>query len=550
MHRLHVADGRDPKLAAALMRGGVLHLIRQSTQSQVERNLMSREDQLGQVIQLAPYGITANSPENQYRLLDARAETATRLVRRNGQIKHRATFESMLHLLETGLYTVLLISVVSRLARNALDTGRLLDVLRRKRVIVRANGASYDIQDPGQEFVLGMLLGVATLQAEQFRTTAVATRQTSADKGELMHVLPTGLTYASPDSVPFRSALEQAGLGTWLEDLQALGTGFRSSYREGRLYVFPFPDRDVYAATSIAIQRLEKRRSTARVARDIRAGIPGWPAEHIGEIPVIRESVWQPGIVVSWCPVASVQLRQWLSSEALFGIYAHRSDADAVMRTAQQVPDTGLAANGTVWRPNQFKGSAPLEDWSLVQPLLKRPERRDRVSHCERARRSYVVARNHVLPELRCGEMVDEVRCGRPVTPIYDPDGAYHYANLQCNHGDVSVQRISPSIEPVVLHAMLSALSPEAIDGLFSALRVATGGAADKQSRLTREYAQLTRSIEQGLAAAKLAAEGAPAVARRLIAAVEKDQDELKEATRGGEAWGAGARTCAGHGPR
>ena len=506
-----VGRGGHAVVARALADGtrDVLQWVRQSDVRQVRQHLGSREDQLAQARHLAPYDLSAGHPR--VRLVDAVAETGRRTALGDAATDDREKFEELLALLDTGRYAVLLVALLDRIARNDLDTGRFLDVVRRRRVLILEGSRPYN---PANRHDLGQVrqrLVNATGVMEETLERLQVGRRSAASQLRVRNNLPSALVHACPDDPEYRRRLELAGLGAHIVP-EALARHQLVTERDGqRLYVLPYPDAEVWQASrAIVAWTVELGSLGEVVARIRRDGQPGWPAGRAGRVPVVRASVWRFNVTVRWARVNKERLRRYLRCVALYGTFRYEA------RALANGPDAALGE--PVVEPAAFQGLATLEEWSIIEGALRRPAVRRR-RPCDAAA-AYRGARLHALPLVFCAHPFTDragVRahdrrrldasgqptfrhpraptapdvCGMRLSARYARDGERWYGSLACVEDRAHRLACTAVLEDVVLQVVRAECDPALLTAGLAALESTEASAAARVAALQRQAEEL-----------------------------------------------------------
>lgn len=156
--------------------------IRQSSLQQVQQNLESQDLQY----QLAHRAQALGWREEQIVIID------DDLGKSAVSARHRAGFQSLVAAVGLGQVGLVLVSDVSRLARNCSDWYRLLDLAALGDGLIGDAGAVYDPRDYNDRLLLGIKGTLAEAQWHVMRQRLSAARLNKARRGELVFRLPLG----------------------------------------------------------------------------------------------------------------------------------------------------------------------------------------------------------------------------------------------------------------------------------------------------------------------------------------------------------------------
>jgi DNA invertase Pin-like site-specific DNA recombinase len=462
---------------------GVGHLIRVSTALQRKRSIGSQKFQKLQVrhlAHLAGYGIDVN----RVRLYDATGESARAGAR-------RPVFRKLVEDIRNGEIALVIVTDVDRIARNDPDAEQIFSALQAVGGLIMINGELYDPGNHIHRMILGIRGVIARFENDQRVFRCMTAKLARAHDLEFPVPLATGLIWGSPDDPEFCKKMEEAGLQDRLSQtsLDLHRTGVMRNGR--RLFVFPYPDRDVVRATQLAFEWLLETKDLGAVLERI-ASHPEWP--HPGKFPVIRSRWFDPESPPEWRVIvgradgkddlARNHMYSWFRRPSLYGTYAFRSPA------LGKLPHSPHPRGSEVWVDHAFPGLASPEDRPLVLEALKNPLR-------PRIRGEWRGPRNHWIPIIRCACFLpDGSICGHKLSPLYTSAraGRHRYRSIPCDargHGF----SVPGDIDNVVLDLVLTVFTRERLEHELSRIRVDQGRDAHRAKEIEADLAKLQAKV-------------------------------------------------------
>ncbi len=190
--------------------------IRQSSPRQVEQNLESQDLQY----QLVNHARALGWAEEQIVVIDDDlGKTAVTSANRQG-------FQDLVSAVGLGRVGIVLVTDVSRLARNCGDWYRLLDLASLCGTLVSDASGVYDPRNYDDRMLLGLKGAFAEAQWYNMRTQLIAAQLNKARRGELAIRLPVGYDRLPNGEVVFTSNQEVQGVIRLIfEQFECLGTG-------------------------------------------------------------------------------------------------------------------------------------------------------------------------------------------------------------------------------------------------------------------------------------------------------------------------------------
>jgi DNA invertase Pin-like site-specific DNA recombinase len=468
---------------------GIALLIRVSRPEQL-KNIGSLTWQYEQIGFLKQYGI---DPENEKVEVYAGAESAK-------GTQFRPVFDRLLHDAGIGTVGVVVVADVDRNARNERDSEALYNALAEGGGIVAERNQLYDPRDHSHRLMLRIRSAIAEYDNDN-RTLKLSTGRCALARDMKYAIpLPTGLIWADADSPTYVEALTRAGLADAVSERQLHLNRTGVVRKERVLRVLPYPDADVHAACTLALQWIIETRDLTEVLRRI-ADHPEWPRP--GEFPVCRQSVIQLDSAeeeippVRWQRVVNVadgreelgraRVFNWIVRPALYGIYRHNSVA-----LADSLPD-GIPA--VVWQEDAFPAFMPSSYHERVRAIVKTKHRYDRIGSVD-------IPRRHALPRVVCVEpLVGGRTCDRVMSVTYpsaNTAGAhygYFYKTQICNVRGHD-WKLPQAADEVVLDAVLGLFRPEVLRAELTRVERKEGVAAQRQKKLAADVEELLAKAE------------------------------------------------------
>lgn len=232
------AGGLQNRVGSSHVRRKAVIYVRQSTAGQVERNRESTAIQ---------YGLTDRARLLGWAEVDIRVidDDLGRSAREAGT---RAGFKSLVADIVLGEVGIVIVSEVSRLARNLSEWGGLLDFCGRADTLIADAESLYNLRRPDDRFILGIKGTVSEAEIHTLRRRMHAGREAKAARGELAVLLPRGyvrdergLAVKDPDA-SVRARIEgvfalfrqHGSLAGTLRAMAADGQGFPARRARGR----------------------------------------------------------------------------------------------------------------------------------------------------------------------------------------------------------------------------------------------------------------------------------------------------------------------------
>lgn len=477
---------------------GVALIIRQSSARQKTGNVGSGYFQWDQIRHLEACGIE----EDDVDVIDLRGETGRADADRPG-------FEKFLEKVRAGLYGVVIVTFADRASRNQRDTDRLVEALREVSGMLVVNGRIYDPTDPGHRLILGILAQIAQHDNEMRVLRSLTSKAALAHRLALRIPLPTGLVWASPEDPSYMDALRREGMEDAVDE-EALAEHQAVATVEGRRhYILPFPDQEVQQALRLVPRWLLETRNLGEVLRRIEAGEGGWPMA--GRFPRYESRRYDP-VYLERCRAdgtlwqrivgredgkddqARGKLREFLTSPALYGIYAYRCDGlTSISRTAAEISEPVLVEDA-------FPGLYDSDLRDEVQAVLS-----EAVDF--RQMGNYDGPRHHALPVVRCGSFLpDGSRCGLKKSAVYRirNRGRFRYRRPGCRERGHRSD-CADLLDDVVLDAVSEAYSEAALEESLRRVRQSGSRTDLERGRLRRKLAEAEGRIESAAAKAETA---------------------------------------------
>lgn len=388
------------RLAAAVKRG-IICIVRVSTNFQARTSLGSiRRQEDESVGNLVRMGIPRE-----------RIEVVSMLGESGSADQSRPKFWRIVRRAQMGGIGIVAVARDDRLSRNTLDAEHLFDALEAHGGFMAVDGMLLDPANQTQRLMLKIGSALAEHENTHRLERNARDRLTLASDGGVCVGLTTGLTWGNPSDRAFRAAMEEAGLGEWLQE-ERLRAYKAHAQRDGRvLYPLPCPDRDLFRAVHLCFDWLMECGNLRGVVERIRSD-PQWP--HPGRYPVRPSHLWQPERPTAWQPIVDKHgshatfhshLWTWFQSAELYGIYEYR----ALVRRSKVKDVRSLYRR--IWIENAFPSFRPTEDLARVREILAGKQGR---------LGGYHGPRNHFTPRMRCAQILaDGTVCGRSISAAY-----------------------------------------------------------------------------------------------------------------------------------
>ena len=207
---------RHPKIQPQHLERLAYVYIRQSTLRQVGQNLESQDLQY----QLAQRAQSLGWADDQVKVIDDDlGKSAATTTDRQG-------FQALVAAVGLGKVGIILVTDVSRLARNCSDWYQLLDMASVFGVLISDAGMIYDPQDFNDRLLLGLKGTFSEVQWYTMRTRLYAAQINKARRGELAIRLPVGYDRLAEGEVVFSPDQEvQSAIRLVFDQFERLGSG-------------------------------------------------------------------------------------------------------------------------------------------------------------------------------------------------------------------------------------------------------------------------------------------------------------------------------------
>lgn len=475
--------------------------VRQSTHQQRKSNQGSGKLQMT----LVEVGRQLGWPPERITVLDARGESGSR--------GPRELFNDVLKRVKSGRVGAVAFARGDRIGRTALESEDLLRAAADNRTLIITEGRIYSPASASDKLILGMLTQVAEYENRARTMWMMATRFTLAKEGAYRIVMPTGLIAGSPEDPVFVKRLTEAGLASWLNNLEAHKA---VSTREGKpFYVLPYPDREVFEACRMRMDCMLTNGDLDAVVELINTD-PDYPRP--GFIPVVARAVrrYHDRILIKWVdmnhPYGRQALRKWFQSPAVYGVYTYNA------RKLARTTGDGDKDRFKVRIENAFPAFATAADGRRIRRIMEEDKKPWRMG-------AFHGPRTHLLSMLRCAHGAAEGDvCGKRMHAMYQPDGTYGYYSHACRYTDHPTQHIKGHVvDDAVLETLLPVLDRERLERALNQLQVAGGIAKTRLRGIEADLQEATRSVK-GLTRAVAQAELDSAEDRKAVLNEELDE--------------------------
>lgn len=414
---------RPEKIQAQHRQRQALVYIRQSTLRQVAENRESRDLQY-QLVQRAQ---ALGWPEGQVVAIDDDlGKSAITAANRPG-------FQAVVTAVGLGQVGIILVTDVSRLARNCSDWYQLLDLASLRGTLISDPHSLYDPRDYNDRLLLGLKGTFSEAQWHQMRQRLRAAQFNKARRGELATLLPVGY--------------ERTEAGD----------------------VVMIADREVQNAIHLVLSQFESLGSARQVLLFFR--------QQQLELPRQIQSGLDQGTV------------EWVkpSYQAVYRILKHPAYAGAYTYGKRQSIRLPGASGQVVTR------SLPMSEWAVLHqgafPGYITWEQYLR--NQEKLRINGRQARWHEGPPRKgCGLLQGIVwcgRCGRRLQTRYSNQPAYVCQGAQTTYGEPLCQNFMvPHIDEAVAHLFLAAVAPARLEAALATLTEV----ASQRQRLSQQWQQ------------------------------------------------------------
>lgn len=272
------------------------------------------------------------------------------------------------------------------------------------------------------------------------------------------------------------------------------------------------------------------------VEKRIRAGHGGWP--HPGKMPAACQARPYPKATVTWSPVSTGSLYNYLHSPALFGRY--RYDASALKRKKRKIPrevDAVAAPSvkpkldrraADVDVPDAFRSWFAPEEERVVRRVLSGGGR----NFCQKNQENPTDSLYHAVGTLRCGmEVAPGRRCGRKMMAYMLPSGSdsriLRYKSGGCRQTRMPhYVEVSGALDWQVLQILIDVFRPDALKDMAANLSVQRNSSREEGRALA---IQLVRAERKRDSAEMLAVE---AKAEELAAKRAHDEAPSEDSRR------------------
>ncbi len=377
--------------------------------------------------------------------------------------------------------------LVDRLGRNMPDFVALLELAKAHKLRFFEDGLEYDPADIEDEFNLGLKALIAQ------RDGRVLSKRLGESRFELARLeqkvavsLPGILCWVPLHDPEYATRLVGLGREHPFGQDRLERQKIRPTLREHECIVGPVPDADAIHATELAVRWMRESKEIRVVLKRIRHD-PAWPRP--GQLPGIQTRIYRPGLRVQWRHVTARALRSWFESPALYGAYVYQSPAVARLRRVD-------LTEVTVRVDDAFPSFAtPADERGFRAAVAEVHRSRDRV---------FAGPRNHVVPSMRCGALLDDGSvCGRKLPAVYSADGSYDYKSGDCHWRHRLACTIPKQVDDTVLEIILDLVEPTALAEAVKRIRLDASGVAHETRRLESALEQSTVSVGQASTAAR-----------------------------------------------
>jgi DNA invertase Pin-like site-specific DNA recombinase len=398
---------KHPKILPQHLERQAYVYIRQSTPQQVEQHLESQDLQY----QLVQRAVALGWGEAQVIVIDDDlGKSAITAVGRHG-------FQALVVAVGLGQVGIILVTDVSRLARNCADWYQLLDLASHAGTLISDASGVYDPRHYDDRLLLGLKGTFSEAQWYSMRTHLYAALLNKARRGELAIRLPIGYDR--------------------LADGQVILT----------------PDGEVQSAIRLVFEQFERQGSARAVLRYFRDQALQLP--HLIQVgPGRGEVEWvKPGYSVIY---------SMLKHPAYAGAYTYGKHHNERLPGADKKVITRRV---------------PMEDWAVLkqdafegyitwQQYLDNQGRLAENAQGSSWNKGAPLAGLALLQGIvRCG------RCGRPMHVCYGNKPAYVCDVANRNHGDPRCQIFTVAhIDPVVTELFLQAIQPASLEAALAAV--------------------------------------------------------------------------------
>lgn len=419
---------RHPKIQPQHLERLVYVYVRQSTPQQVKRNLESQDLQY----QLAQRAQALGWQEDQVVIIDDDlGKTAITVADRNG-------FQTLVVAVGMARVGLILVTDVSRLARNCSDWYHLLDLAAMFGTLIGDGQEVYDPRDYNDRLLLGLKGTLSEAQWYQMRTQLYAALLNKARRGEFAIRLPVGYD------------------------------------RDGAGQVALCPNREVQSTIHLVFDQFDCLASARKVLL--------YFCDHGLELPR-RISSGPDKNGIEWAKPSYQAIYRILTHPAYAGAYTYgKRQSTRLPGAEKKVVVRALAVEEwAVVRHGAFPGYITWERYLKNQERLRENAQGVNWSRGP-ARSGYALLQGIVI----CG------RCGRRLHTRYSNQPAYVCEVAASQYGDPTCQTFMvPHIDEAVTQIFLEAVQPARLEAALAALEQVE---AQRQSLATRWQQQLERA--------------------------------------------------------
>jgi DNA invertase Pin-like site-specific DNA recombinase len=430
--------------------------IRQSSLRQVEENLESQDLQYQLAHRARAFGWMAS----QVQVID------DDLGKSGTSSRERAGFQNLVAAVGLRQVGIVLVTDVSRLARNCADWYQLLDLASLCDTLISDASGVYDPQHYNDRLLLGLKGTFSEVQWHQMREQLVAALFNKARRGELAIRLPTGFEW----------------------------------HPEG--HVIKTPDREVQSRIQLIFTQFERLGSGRAVLYYLK--------DHKLPIPRMIHTGVAKGRI-RWTPPTSSAIYQFLKHPAYAGAYTYG-------KTQHRRLPGGSHQTKLVRKPiekwsvliqNAFEGYITWEQFMQNQEKLH-----------QNAQTVFQSKGAPLKGEALLQGLVLCAKCGRRMRVAYNRSPAYVCRTAHNQYGDSRCQHFTaPPVDQAVSHLFLQAVAPARLEAALAAVDEIE---AERQRLAQQWHLRLERARYQADLAQRRYEQVDPA--NRLVAA-ELEQD-------------------------
>jgi DNA invertase Pin-like site-specific DNA recombinase len=397
----------DPKIQSSHLERNATVYIRQSSQRQVAENLESQDLQY----QLVGRAQRLGWREDQVTVID------DDLGKSGASSQERFGFQSLAAEVGLNLVGIILVTDVSRLARNCADWYQLLDLASYFWVLISDASGVYDPRLYDDRLLLGLKGTFSEIQWHQMRSQLCAARMNKARRGELRIGLPVGLQRQADGSV------------------------------------IKTPDLQVQESVQLVFDQFERLGSVGKVMRYLRDQ----------QVQLPRQGKFG----IQWVRSSYQVIYQFLKLPAYAGAYAYGKNKRTHVpgKTGTVVIEKRALADWPVLIKDAFPAYITWEQFLSNQDTLR--------NNAQGASWTHGAPRNGAA--LLQG-IVSCARCGRPMHVHYTHSPAYicdfetrAYGGRRCQNFTLA------HIDPLISQLVLQAVQPARLEAALAALELLAG---------------------------------------------------------------------------